>query len=145
MTNPEVDRRRYRAGGKTRRAYLRTLALVSSAPLLTPPVAAQELSKTRVMVIPADVMAGAYYAEDAGFFNRAGLSVELMPAANGGAVVPAIVGGSADIGVTSPIFVASAVARGLPITIVAGAGLYSTKAPTTVMGVPQGVTVENGS
>jgi NitT/TauT family transport system substrate-binding protein len=113
---------------------LRTISLALGATALGLPAAAQDLPKVRVMVLAADLFAGAYYAQDNGFFKSPRpLNVELIPTANAGANVAAILGGAADIAISNPITIAEAISRGGQVTIIAGAGLYSTNAATTVL------------
>jgi NitT/TauT family transport system substrate-binding protein len=74
----------------------------------------------------------AFYAEAFGFFKNAGLNVETIPTPNG-AVVAAASGRAIDVGFTDVVVVANAVNHGLPWTAIAGGGLYSGDAPTTVL------------
>jgi NitT/TauT family transport system substrate-binding protein len=118
---------------QTRRAHISTISFLLGAASLSRPAAAQDLPKVRVMVLAADLFAGAYYAQDNGFFNNPRLNVEIIPTTNAGANVAAILGGAADIAISNPMTIAEAVTRSAPVTILAGAGLYSTNAATTVL------------
>jgi NitT/TauT family transport system substrate-binding protein len=94
---------------------------------------ADDPNAIRVLAVPIDLYAQAYYAQDLGLFKAAGLNVEITTLANGGVTATALAGGSGDVGVTNTVQVATAIARGLPLTIIAGAGLYSTHAPSTAI------------
>jgi NitT/TauT family transport system substrate-binding protein len=100
------------------------------------PLAARAQSapvKLRVGSVAADTYAGGYYALDLGLFDKAGLSVEIMPFSNGAAMAAAAAGGSIDVGVGDATELANGVSRGLPFVLIGGGGFYSTAAPTTTL------------
>jgi NitT/TauT family transport system substrate-binding protein len=101
--------------------------------------------KLRVGSVPADTYAGGYYALDLGLFDKAGLSVEIMPFANGAAMAAAAAGGSIDVGVGDATELANGVSRGLPFVLIAGGGLYSSTAPTTTLCVSKSSTIARAS
>jgi NitT/TauT family transport system substrate-binding protein len=72
-----------------------------------------------------DTYASAYYAQDMGFFTRNGLNVDLTTMQSGAAITAAIVAGSIDVGVSTPIAIANAYLRGFPVVIVAAGSLSS--------------------
>jgi NitT/TauT family transport system substrate-binding protein len=74
-----------------------------------------------------------FYAKDRGTFEANGLDVDLSTPADYGAVVPAMVAGSADIayGIISQIELAYA--KGVPIRIIAPAAINDARHPTTFM------------
>lgn len=74
-----------------------------------------------------------YYAQEAGFFRRAGLSVEISSFASVGPIATAAAGGAIDVGQADPVLIANAYNRGVPWVVFAGGGLYSTEAATTVL------------
>lgn len=80
-----------------------------------------------------DTFAQAYYAQDMGFFTKAGLNVEIMTFTNGASVSTAVASGAVDIGISNPVQLANAVSHGIPFVLVAGGGMYNTAAPTTVL------------
>ena len=128
---------------QTRRAYLIASGLLAGWSVLARSAVAQELPKIRVMVVPADSFALAYYAQEAGLFARAGLDVEIIPRMNGAADIPAVIGGSADIAVAPPTLIANAVSRGVPLAIVSGAGMYTASAATTVLCVAKASSIRS--
>ena len=85
----------------------------------------------RIATTPIDLGAQALYANDLGFFKRAGLNVELSVLTSGSVVASAVSGGSIDIGQANIVALAAAHVNGLPFVIVAPAGYYTSKAPTT--------------
>lgn len=87
----------------------------------------------RVGATANDTYAEAYYAQDMGFFTKAGLTVEITTFTNGAAISAAVASGALDLGISNPVQLGNAVSRGIPFVFVAGAGLYNTAAPTTVL------------
>lgn len=94
---------------------------------------AQTLPTIRIATVPIDLGAEALYANDMGFFAKAGLRVELSVLNAGAVVAAAVSGGSDDIGQSNIVALASAHASGLPFVIIAPAGYYTSKAPTTAL------------
>ncbi len=109
------------------------IAIVALAGALLGSAQAQTVPTIRVATTPIDLGAEALYANDLGFFKKAGLNVELSLLASGSVVAAAVAGGSIDIGQSNIVALASAHANGLPFVIVAPAGYYTSKGPTTVM------------
>jgi len=89
--------------------------------------------KIRIGSLPADTYAEAYYALDLGLFDRAGLSVDIVPFKNGGAAAAAAVGGSIDIGIADASELANGINRGIPFVLIAGGGLYTSSTPTSTL------------
>lgn len=77
----------------------------------------------RVAATANDTYASAYFAQDEGFFTRAGLNVDLETMNNGAAIAAALSAGSMDVGVATPIILANAFLHGLPVVIVASGAL----------------------
>jgi NitT/TauT family transport system substrate-binding protein len=118
---------------------MRRTVLVALLILLGFATAAAQTSATiRIATVPIDLGAEALYANDLGTFKKAGLNVELSVLSSGAIVAAAVSGGSADIGQANIVSLATAHANGLPFTIVAPAGYYTTKGPTTELIVPTG-------
>lgn len=112
----------------SRRSFLHSVAgLAAALPL---GVAAREPSNVTIAAIPSDIAAEAYYAEQLGYFRKAGLASRLMPFTNGPSIAAAVVSGSADLGFSNVISLAIAHLRGLPFTILAPANLHVHGAPT---------------
>ena len=92
-------------------------------------VQAQGLSKLSVLALPVDQCGALFYAKELGYFEKAGLDVEISFPADYGAVISAVVGGSGDIAYGIIVALEQAYAAGIPITIVAGAGLNDQQHP----------------
>jgi NitT/TauT family transport system substrate-binding protein len=122
----------------------RLQSLVTTGSLLlagTLPVAAQTSPTVRVMATPTDSYGESYYAQDMGFFAKHNVSVE-FPGTGGGAIsINALAGNSADVGVANPLSIAQAYTKGIPISIIAGGGLYTTASPATLLLVPKSSTL----
>ena len=95
---------------------------------------ADENPVIRIGMTPVETLAGVYYAEDMGFFRKAGITVEVTQSfAGGAAVTAAVVSGNLDIGAANPLSFANAVARGVPIRALASASLYSVSQPQSLL------------
>jgi NitT/TauT family transport system substrate-binding protein len=94
---------------------------------------AQTLTPLRVSTTPIDLGAEVLYANDLGYFREAGLDVDVTVLANGASVAASVASGAEDIGEANLVSLASAHANGVPFVVVAPAGNYTSKAPTTVM------------
>jgi NitT/TauT family transport system substrate-binding protein len=109
------------------------LTFAIAMPAASRPAQAEDANTIHVLAVANDLYAGAYYAQDQGFFKAAGLDVAITTLANGGAAATALAGGSGDIAVTNLVQLATAIAHGVPLTVIAGAGLYSTRAASTAI------------
>jgi len=116
----------------------RIAALIAVVGLLCLPnqVRSQE-TRLKIATIPIDVGAEVFYARDAGFFKKAGIDAQIQSITNGGAIAAAVASGEIDVGFSNLVSIATAYKRGLPITIIGPAGLYSTKTPSSVCVVAQ--------
>ena len=117
-----------------RRAFVGTLASTIGALALREPASAQAVpAKIRLLAVPVDLYALGYYAQDGGFFAKAGLDVDIASMAGGSAVLTAVLGGSAEIGISSVVALAAAVTRGVQLTILSGSGLCTTEQPSYLL------------
>jgi NitT/TauT family transport system substrate-binding protein len=92
----------------------------------------------RIGVNPVDASGQAYYAQELGFYAKAGLAAtDVQTMASGAAQAAAIAGGSIDISIANIVTLAQAHARGVPFTLIAGGGLYSTTAPNALLMVAE--------
>ncbi|HXP93691.1 MAG TPA: ABC transporter substrate-binding protein [Candidatus Binatia bacterium] len=105
------------------------LALAASAPVR----AQTSRVPLRVGMGPSDAYAEAWYAADAGFFQKAGLNVDVQGFNSGAVSTAAIVAGTLDISGTSTLPIVNAVARGIPLVIIAAAAVNTAKSPQAVM------------
>jgi NitT/TauT family transport system substrate-binding protein len=121
------------------RNHVLMLALGAAAsPLLPAPARAQALPAVRIGAATADSFAEPYFAADAGFFTRAGLAAPISTFPGGGPIVQAAAANAVDVGIADPIALVNVVRAGVPMVYFAGAGLYSSDAPTTLLCVAAG-------
>ena len=81
--------------------YHRTLALITAAFLTSCPFA---IGAPKKLTVGHDLWigySGVFVAKEKGFFEKAGLAVDLKPFSNPGDTLPALVGGSLDIGMAT--------------------------------------------
>lgn len=107
-----------------RRARFLTLLGVSGAAAVTRPAIAQ-VAPLRLGTTPNDSYAEPFYAQDQGFYTRAGLDVQVQAFPNGAGVTTALTGNAIDVGITNPVSLANAVEHGLPLAFFAVAALYN--------------------
>jgi NitT/TauT family transport system substrate-binding protein len=113
-----------------RRAFL---SITAAAAVVAPSDAQTTPQTLRIATALIDGGAGAYYALDAGFFKRAGITAEVTPIQNGGEIVSAVVSGSFDIGLVSISAGALAHERGLPLVLIAPGPMWSSKINMTAL------------
>lgn len=102
------------------------------APLGSQRVSAQTtLTKLNIGASPSDLGAEVFYAKDLGYFQKAGLDVEISPIPSGPTIMAAVASKGLDIGWGNAIDVAAAHQRGIPITIVATATVEDKNNPGT--------------
>lgn len=119
---------------------LHRLALVAAAFalfVLPAAVRSQTLTTLKMATIPIDVGAEVFYAQDQGFFKKAGIDAQIQSITNGPAITAAVASGTIDIGFSNLVSLAEAYKRGVPITLIAPAGEYSTNAPSSICVVAQ--------
>jgi NitT/TauT family transport system substrate-binding protein len=113
-----------------RSRLLAGLGSLAVTPLVIAPRRASAATTIRIATLPLDGMALALYADTMGFFSKAGITVETHVMPNGASILAAITGGSIDIGASELTALAFAHARGLPLTLVYGGGIYNAENPT---------------
>jgi NitT/TauT family transport system substrate-binding protein len=112
---------------------IRKYALASFAALLVlqAPARSQSVPTVRVATLPIDVASQALYAKDEGFFQAAGLNVEITLMSNGGAIAAGVAGGSLDLGASNLVNLAAGYENHVPYVLVAPGGAYSDTQPTS--------------
>jgi NitT/TauT family transport system substrate-binding protein len=109
-------------------------------------VRSQTLAPLKIGIIPVDVAANAYYAQDLGLFTKAGFAVEFQVMASGPVLAQAVAGGAVDIGVSNVATLGNARLRGLPFRIIAPAAVVNPgQKPTDVVMVLQDSTITPGA
>ena len=105
---------------------------------------AQQLTKLTIGTAGADANAGAYYAQDNGFFKKYGLDADVQVVRGSGAgAIQALTGGAIDIGEADLIALSAAREHGLPIVFLSPSGTYNGQAPTTVLCVAKASSFQN--
>jgi NitT/TauT family transport system substrate-binding protein len=99
--------------------------------------------QVRFITVASESGVAPVYAADEGMFRSAGLDVTVTQLANGGSVLPAVIGGSADFGVSNPISLATAFARGAPIACIAATVYYRKDSATSLLMVAKESPVRN--
>jgi NitT/TauT family transport system substrate-binding protein len=79
----------------------------------------------RIGAITIDASGEAYYGTETGIFVTSGFTPQVTTLTNGAAIMAAVLGGDLDIGISNPMQVATALARGIPVQMIAPAALYS--------------------
>ena len=106
---------------------------------------AQSRPAIRVATLPSEAAAEVFYAREMGFFEKAGIDVDIQTMQNGAAVASAVAGNAVDIGWTTPVSLAIAHQKGIPFLIIAPAVLYTSAAPFTALFVARGSPIRTAS
>lgn len=106
------------------------IVLLAAAFMLPSSTFAQAPPVIRVGAGPDDPSIPLLYAAQSGMYAKAGLNVEIVRLSGAAAVAAALAGGSLELGKGAPVTVVSAIAKGLPFTIIGSSGYY-------VVGTPQ--------
>jgi NitT/TauT family transport system substrate-binding protein len=83
------------------------------------------LPTVRIGTMAIDAGGQAYYGTDAGIFVANGVNPQVTTMAGGAPIVAAILSGDLEVGASNPLQVAAAIARGIPLQMVAPGCLYS--------------------
>jgi NitT/TauT family transport system substrate-binding protein len=106
---------------------------VASAALAATRVAGAQEPPLRVGCVPTDGFSEAWYAQDMGFFERAGLKVEITTMSNGQGSVTGVAANVVDIGISSVIAIANAAIRGIPMVYVGAGNIYEAANPSLAL------------
>lgn len=79
----------------------------------------------RVASTASDAYAGALYASDGGFFQRAGLNATVEVLASGAAITSAVAAKAVDIGISNALPLLSAIEHGVPFRYICAGGLVN--------------------
>ena len=91
------------------------------------------LPKLRIGSGPADAYAEGWYGVDMGFFKNAGLDVDYSPFNSGALATAAVLSGNLDIACATTLTIASAVAKNVPLGIVAAAAVNTKAGPQALL------------
>jgi NitT/TauT family transport system substrate-binding protein len=106
----------------SRGQFMTTAAALAATPTA---VLAQTGAPLRIASTASDAYAGALYAHDAGFFDRAGLNTDVQVLASGAAITTAVAAKAIDIGITNALPLVAAVQRGVPFRYFCSGGLVN--------------------
>jgi NitT/TauT family transport system substrate-binding protein len=104
------------------------------AATVAPRIAAAQAApagQIRIGAPASDTFAIAFFANDGGFYQRAGLDVTVTVFPGSGPVTAAVASGALDVGLTDLVQLGNAYNRGVPISAIAGGGLYTPQDSTT--------------
>jgi NitT/TauT family transport system substrate-binding protein len=97
------------------------------------PGSAQTAQPLKIATTPTDIGSEVFYAQDKGFFKANGLDAQIQVISNGAAITSAVMSGALDVAQSNIASLAAAHERGLDVVIIAPAGQYSSKVPTTAL------------
>jgi NitT/TauT family transport system substrate-binding protein len=118
-----------------RSSFFTALASSSIATALPRAVRGQSLTKLRAASVLVQLYGQPYFVADAGAFAKIGYDMDVTTVTNGPAVAAAMVGGSVDLGVIDLISAASAMAKGLPLQMLASSAVYRSSEAWQVIAV----------
>jgi NitT/TauT family transport system substrate-binding protein len=128
-----------------RSPFLRSLASTAVvAGALPVPAYTQDLPTITLATLINDTATSALYASRAGIFHKYGLDVNLQVLTSGAAAATAVLGGAAQFALSSLVGVYVAHDHGIPFTLVAPAGLYTSDVPYTQFVVRTDSTIKTG-
>lgn len=88
------------------------------------------VATVRVGTMSIDPFGEAYYGVDRGFFHAAGIDAQLSTLTNSSTILQSVLSGDLDAGLANTVQLAVAIARGLPVQMLAPASLYSARDAT---------------
>lgn len=112
------------------RARILGLVAAASAAAVARPTAAQTGAVLKIGSGSVEANAQGFYAQDAGFFKKAGLTTEITILRSGPAIAAAVIGGDLQVGVSNVISLANAKLRGIPISLIAPGALFDARDAT---------------
>lgn len=117
---------------------MRKLAALLVLAILLLPAGARAAEKLTLLYAPTTGLMPSYIAKDKGIFSKHGLDVKLVLLTNQGAVIAALVGGSAQIVTPSALAVIQAADQGIDVVFLASSAMSPSKSRS-------GIFVKNGS
>ena len=128
---------------RSRALFIRNVAALTAAGVASAPRLARAASAIRFLTVGSESGAAAVYASERDFFKGAGVDVSVSIMASGGSVIPAVIGGSAEFGVSNPISLATAFARGAPLACFAATVYYRSTSPNSLLMVAKDSPVQS--
>lgn len=97
------------------------------------PASAQTSGIIRIATLPADISGEVFYAKEMGFFDKAGLNVEITPLHDGSTIAAAALSGAIDIGYTGVFELLNGREKGLAFQMLAPANMHVAAQPTAAL------------
>lgn len=95
-----------------------------AAPIALASAARAQMQPLRIAYIPTENCAQVFYAQEQGFFAKAGLDVALQPINYSAAIASAVLAGSVDIGNISTLTITVAHSKHIPLVYIAGGNAF---------------------
>jgi NitT/TauT family transport system substrate-binding protein len=127
-----------------RRSHVLALLAAAATSAAGTPAEAQSTAPIRIATIPIEPGTQVYFAQDMGFFAKAGLDATIQPMAGGPAIAAALVSGAIDFGFLALDALAEIHRRGIPVVAVAPGTeyLYPVTTQTAALVLPSNSTIE---
>ncbi len=109
------------------------LVVLSAAIIWGSPGRAQAPATLRIAAIPIESNAEVFYAQELGYFAKAGINADIQLIQNGSAIASAVASNAVDIGYASLVVVAVAHRKNIPFVVIAPTVAYTSKAPTAAL------------
>jgi len=94
---------------------------------------ARAAATVRIATLTIDSGSACFYAQDQGFFSRAGIDVQIQTIASGGAIVAAVASNSVDVGFANVVSAVTAFAKNIPVVLVAPGSVDVERTPTNAL------------
>jgi NitT/TauT family transport system substrate-binding protein len=124
------------------RCAIAFVAIGALASATLPPAGAQTLPTLHIATGGKETDAEVFYAADLGFFTKAGINADISVMQNGAAIGSAVASGALQVGSSSTLIIANAVAKGLPFVFIAPGGQYNDATPALALVVPAGSPIQ---
>jgi NitT/TauT family transport system substrate-binding protein len=119
------------------------LALCVALGLASSTATAQSGDVIHVGAGPVDQATPLIYAVKAGIYKKYGVNVEVVKLAGGSAIAAAMSGGSLELGQASTLSVVTAIAKGLPFTVIGNLAGYDSDKPDFALLVSASTAIRN--
>jgi NitT/TauT family transport system substrate-binding protein len=121
----------------TRHSFVSSLAAAGlTAAFPARSLAQTSLAEVKISTVGGDSSAGAWFAQDLGYFKKYGIdgNVQVLRGSGAGGV-GAVLGGAVDVAEADLVALSAAHQHGLPIVVLAPSGIYNTDAPIMALAV----------
>jgi NitT/TauT family transport system substrate-binding protein len=115
------------------RSFIAGVLAATVIALIAAPVRADDPATLRISTNPIDSGAEVYYADDLGYFAKAGLTVDIQPGSNGAAIAAAVASNAIDIGYADIGALSKAHTRGIEFSIISPAAMWDASAPVNAL------------